>query len=126
LLGNLSQHFRRRHPQLRVDRVRRNLRQRLQHEPPFVHQRVRYHRVRTVAHQPVVEEHVEVEGARRVQLAAHAAVALLDVEQQRQQGGRVEGGDEFGCGVEVRRLVGRPADRLGLEERGTADRTDAR
>ena len=53
-----------------MDKIRCNLAQRLQHKASEMHARMREHKVGSVKHQRVVENHVNVHGPRRIYSAA--------------------------------------------------------
>ena len=67
----------------RVDDVRRDLRERLEHEPPLVHERVGDLQVGRVDHLVAVQDQVQVDRPRLPPRAALAAEATLDLEQPR-------------------------------------------
>ncbi len=85
-----------------------------------MHPRVRHDRVRPGPHQVVVEQEIQVERPRPVLDPPLAAEFLFDGQQRGQEGVGGEGGGQFGGGVEEPRLLGRPADRGGVVERGQA------
>jgi hypothetical protein len=60
-----------------MHRLRRDLRERRQHEVPQMHPRVRHNRVRAVADEIVVEQQIKIERPRPVLLGAGSAELLL-------------------------------------------------
>jgi hypothetical protein len=91
-----------------------DLHKRLHDERAFPHSGVRDDQVRLVDHALAVKEQVEIECAGAVGDAALAAVSLLDCQQPIEKLARPEVGLEPGDGVEISRLAGGTADRLGL------------
>src|SRR5260370_35167856 len=97
-----------------MPKVRGNLGQRLQDEEAFVQTRMRHSQLRPATDKIIVEQQVEVDGARPVVSIADAARLLLDFQERSQKLLRLELRLQLGGRVEKIALPRRPTDRLGF------------
>ena len=92
----------------------RELRQRLQHEVPFVQTRMRYNQPFVFVNQIAVEQQIEIDGARPIAFLPHAPKLLLNGKQPLEQIVDLALGSYFDNGIEIRSLSCGSADRPGL------------
>ena len=101
--------------------VRRNLRQRLEHERAFREARMRDDERWRVDDEIAVEDEIEVERARRADAGALAAALAFERQELAQQRLRRERRLPHHGAVQKRRLRLRHVDGLGLDERRHAE-----
>jgi hypothetical protein len=96
--------------------VRGNVAERLEHESPFVHSGVRQYQPLGIHDGIVVQQQIEVKGARPPPLSPPPAKPLLDFLHEIQQLERAKLRSDSDDCVEIVVLARRPTDRLGAPE----------
>ncbi len=102
-----------------MDRVRRNLRQRLKHKEPHVQSRVRHNQPRRMQNLIAVKQQIKINGARRVKFLNTAVTSqcLLDPQQLVQQRLRAQRCFQMGRRVHEPRRTSRRIHRLCFPKR---------
>ena len=108
-----------------MNEIRRQVGQRLKHEPPLVHSRVREDRIRALTHQLVVEDDIQVKRPRGVRFRADAAEHAFDFEKGLQKPFGREQRVGFDNRIEICSGVGRSANGRGLVIWGNATNGEA-